>query len=64
MKLLAGLARTFAVIFGLKRFRGPSKSRLMGLYLSQANGREHGISEISPNRQRRNGKFSHTRERA
>ncbi len=64
MKMLAGLARTFASLLGLKSRGTISKSRLMGLYLSQANGREHGLTEISPNRQRRNGKFSHSRERA
>jgi hypothetical protein len=60
MKFLAKFARIF---FGRKD-SSLSKSTLVGLYLNQANGREGATSEFNQSRQRRNGKYSHNRERA
>ena len=60
MKILAKFARD---LFGRKK-DSLSQSKLVGLYLSQANGREGAASEFSQTRQRRNGKYSHNRERA
>ena len=40
------------------------RSQLVGMYLSQANSRDAYSPEIQENRQRRNGKFASTRERA
>ena len=60
MKMLAKFARTF---FGRKE--DPlSTSKLVGLYLTQANGKDGAASEFNQSRQRRNGKYSHNRERA
>jgi hypothetical protein len=60
MKILAGVARSFSSVF---RRRGDqlNRSKLVGLYLTQANGRDGAASEFS---QSRNGKYSHNRERA
>ena len=63
MKILAGIARAFSSLFGRKE-RDLNRSKLVGLYLNQANGREGAASEYSQTRQRRNGKYSHNRERA
>ena len=63
MKILAGLARTFSRLFGRSE-KELKKSQLMGLYLTQTNAREGAAAEFSQTRQRRNGKFSHNRERA
>jgi hypothetical protein len=41
-----------------------SKSHLVGMYLSQTNSKDTYSAEQQQNRQRRNGKFSHNRERA
>ena len=41
-----------------------NRSQLVGLYLNQANGKDGLTSEMNANRQRRNGKYSHNRERA
>jgi hypothetical protein len=60
MKILAKFARTF---FGRKD-SSLSKSRLVGLYLNQANGKDGAMTEFHQSRQRRNGKYSHNRERA
>ena len=46
------------------RKRSVTKSELVGLYLSQTNSRDHYSGEAQQNRQRRNGRYSHTRERA
>jgi hypothetical protein len=64
MKMLASLSRTVSSLFGRRNRRNLSRSRLVGLYLNQANSREGAASEFSQARQRRNGKYSHNRERA
>ncbi len=61
--MLAGVARTLSRLFG-KSEKDLKRSRLVGLYLNQANGREGAAAEFSQTRQRRNGKYSHNRERA
>jgi hypothetical protein len=43
---------------------GLSNSHLVGMYLSQANGKDGYSSEFQQTRERRNGKYSHNRERA
>ena len=63
MKILAGVARSVSSIFARKGEK-LNRSKLVGLYLTQANGREGAASEFSQTRQRRNGKYSHNRERA
>lgn len=63
MKILAGVARSFSSIFNRKGDQ-LNRSKLVGLYLTQANGRDGAASEFSQSRQRRNGKYSHNRERA
>jgi hypothetical protein len=63
MKILAGFTRGISRLFG-KRDQDLNRSKLVGLYLSQANGRDGAASEFSQSRQRRNGKYSHNRERA
>jgi hypothetical protein len=63
MKILAGFARGVSNIFGRKKDQ-LDRSKLVGMYLNQANGREGATSEFSQTRQRRNGKYSHNRERA
>jgi len=63
MKILAGLTRGISRVFG-RREDKLSRSKLVGLYLNQANGREGAATEFGQARQRRNGKFSHNRERA
>jgi hypothetical protein len=63
MKILAGVARSVSNIFGRKKEQ-LNRSTLVGMYLSQANSREGAASEFSQTRQRRNGKYSHNRERA
>ncbi|HVK59795.1 MAG TPA: hypothetical protein VM735_13500 [Candidatus Kapabacteria bacterium] len=63
MKILAGVARSVSSIFGRKENQ-LNRSKLVGLYLTQANGRDGAASEFNQTRQRRNGKYSHNRERA
>jgi hypothetical protein len=60
MKVLAKFARS---LFPSKK-AGLSQSKLVGLYLNQANGKDGVAPEFSQTRQRRNGKYSHNRERA
>jgi hypothetical protein len=63
MKILAGISRGISRVFG-KREDDLNRSKLVGLYLNQANGRDGAASEFNQTRQRRNGKYSHNRERA
>lgn len=63
MKILAGFTRGISRLFA-RRDQDLNRSKLVGLYLSQANGRDGAASEFSQTRQRRNGKYSHNRERA
>ena len=63
MKLITGLTRTFSNFFG-RREKRLDESKLVGLYLSQTNGKDGIAPEYNQSRQRRNGKYSHNRERA
>lgn len=60
MKLFTGLARWLSS----GKDKPLNRSQLVGLYLTQTNSREALTSELHQNRQRRNGKYAHTRERA
>lgn len=61
-----------SIFSGLKRLLArsgrssskPDRSTLVGMYLNQANSKDGYSSEQQQNRQRRNGKYSHNRERA
>jgi hypothetical protein len=69
---MIGAMRSVLISVGrlVKKFTTPSRqsqlnrSRLVGMYLFQANSKEAFSSEIQQSRQRRNSKYSHTRERA
>ena len=63
MKILAAFARNVSSLLGRKKDQ-LDRSKLVGMYLKQANGRDGAASEFSQSRQRRNGKYSHNRERA
>jgi hypothetical protein len=63
MKILSGVARSVSTLFSRNKNQ-LDRSKLVGLYLTQANGRDGAASEFSQTRQRRNGKYSHNRERA
>ena len=63
MKILGNLSRRLSRVFGRSE-KDLNRSKLVGLYLTQANGRDGAASEFSQTRQRRNGKYSHNRERA
>jgi hypothetical protein len=63
MKILTVVARRVSSLFGRKD-KELDRSKLVGLYLTQANGRDGAAPEFSQTRQRRNGKYSHNRERA
>ena len=63
MKILAAFAHSVSTIFGRKKDH-LDRSKLVGMYLNQANGRDGAASEFNQTRQRRNGKYSHNRERA
>lgn len=64
MKLFSAIGRWAGRAFGLGRSDKVSRSKLVGLYLNQANSREAYSPEHQENRQRRNGKHSTNRERA
>lgn len=64
MKLIAALSRLASRAFGPARADKPTRSQLVGMYLSQTNSREAFSPDHQENRQRRNGKFASTRERA
>jgi hypothetical protein len=63
MKILAGITRSLSRVFSRDE-KQLSRSKLVGMYLNQANGRDGAASEAAQVRQRRNGKYSHNRERA
>jgi hypothetical protein len=63
MKILADFVRNVSGLFG-RRGDGLNRSKLVGLYLAQTNGKDGAASEYHLRRQRRNGKHSHNRERA
>jgi hypothetical protein len=63
MKLVTGIARL------LRRMLSTTpepldRTKLVGIYLTSTNDREGYSPEIQENRTRRNGKYSHHRERA
>jgi hypothetical protein len=63
MKLVTGISRLFSRMLGSKN--GPlDRTKLVGMYLSTTNDREGYSPELQENRTRRNGKYSHHRERA
>lgn len=41
-----------------------NRSRLVGLYMSQTNGRDRYSTDFKRSRERRNGRHTHDRERA
>jgi hypothetical protein len=57
------IRRSLARLFSSRK-PSVTKSELVGMYLSQTNSREAYSSELQQNRQRRNGRYSHNRERA
>ena len=63
MKLVRSLGRQLAGFFGPRK-ASVNPSQLMGMYLNDTNGRDSYSADTQANRQRRNGKFAHTRERA
>ena len=64
MKFFSAISRFAGRAFGARRTDKPSRSQLVGMYLSQANSRDAYSPEFQENRQRRNGKYSTNRERA
>lgn len=64
MKLINALTRWASRAVGSPKAGKISRSQLVGMYLSQANSRDSYSPEFQENRQRRNGKFPATRERA
>ena len=63
MKVIFDLTKRIATLFGSKK-SDLSQSKLVGMYLNQTNSKDGYSSEREQSRQRRNGKYSHTRERA
>jgi hypothetical protein len=63
MKLFSAIGRWAGRAFGTGRSDKVSRSKLVGMYLNQANSRDSYSPEFQENRQRRNGKYSSTRER-
>jgi hypothetical protein len=63
MKFVAGISRLFGRMFGGRK-ESLDQTRLVGIYMSQANARDGYTADHQANRTRRNGKFSHVRERA
>jgi hypothetical protein len=64
MKMVSALTRWFRSFATRGPRSGASKSELVGMYLTQTNSRDGYSAELQQNRQRRNGKYSHNRERA
>jgi hypothetical protein len=60
---LGWIQKALMTIFG-NRYGRLNKSKLVGMYLEQTNRRELYSAELQANRQRRNGRYSHNRERA
>ena len=62
MKMVAGFTRALSRFFGPKS--APlDRSKLVGIYMSGANDKGGYSPEAQENRTRRNGKYSHQRER-
>lgn len=63
MKVVTGLTRMLGRMFGRKN--APlDRTQLVNLYFTSTNGRDGYSPESQENRTRRNGKYSHLRERA
>jgi hypothetical protein len=63
MKVVTGLTRALGRIFGRKNVP-LDRTKLVNLYFTTTNERDGYSPEIQENRTRRNGKYSHHRERA
>jgi hypothetical protein len=63
MKVVTGLTRMLGRVFG-RRDQSLDRTKLVNLYFTSTNGRDGYSPEIQENRTRRNGKYSHHRERA
>jgi len=63
MKVVTGLTRMLGRVFGRRQDR-LDRTKLVNLYFHSTNGRDGYSPEIQENRTRRNGKYSHHRERA
>ena len=63
MKVVTGFTRMLSRVFGRKE-KQLDRTKLVNLYFSTTNGRDGYSPEIQENRTRRNGKYSHHRERA
>jgi hypothetical protein len=63
MKVVTGFTRMLSRVFGRKQ-QQLDRTKLVNLYFSTTNGRDGYSPEIQENRTRRNGKYSHHRERA
>ena len=63
MKVVTGFTRMLSRVFG-RRDQALDRTKLVNLYFTSTNGRDGYSPEIQENRTRRNGKYSHHRERA
>ena len=63
MKVVTGLTRMLSRMFG-RRDAQLDRTKLVNLYFDSTNARDGYSPEIQENRTRRNGKYSHHRERA
>jgi hypothetical protein len=63
MKLVTGITRLFRRVLGGSN-QPLDRSKLVGIYLTSTNDRDGYLPELQENRTRRNGKYSHHRERA
>ena len=63
MKVVTGFTRMLSRVFGRGQDR-LDRTKLVNLYFTSTNSRDGYSPEIQENRTRRNGKYSHHRERA
>ena len=63
MKVVTGFTRILGRVFGRKDSQ-LDRTKLVNLYFTTTNARDGYSPEIQENRTRRNGKYSHHRERA
>jgi hypothetical protein len=61
--IFQGLGGRFTRLFAARKST-PDRSRLFGMYLSEANGRDAHASEFQQKRDRGDAKFSQNRERS
>ena len=61
--LFNSVARVVGRLFSSTPPPEPKRSLLLGMYLSQTNNTDGQTAKMSPNRERRNGRYSHNRER-